>query len=97
MSANPSGEVSSPRRTVDASVPASKATRSASSSSGARVGVNNTHGHDAAPGAVASPFSRIRGSIPARSNDDLPAPDTPDTMSSPVPQSPVDLVAVLRK
>ena len=80
-------EASSPRRTADASVPASTATRSASSSSGARVGVNTTHGHDAAPGAAASPAARIRGSTPARSNDDLPAPDTPDTISSPAPAS----------
>ena len=83
--------MSSPRRTADASVPASSATRSASSSSGAWVGVNTTDGHDAAPGADASPAARIRGNSPARSNDDLPAPDTPDTTSSPAPASSRDI------
>jgi hypothetical protein len=39
----------------------------------------------AAPGAAASPSARIRGSTPARSSDDLPAPDAPDSTSSPVP------------
>ena len=91
MSANQAGAVSRPRRTAAASAPASGATRSASSSSGARVGVNNTHGHDAAPGAAASPSARIRGNTPARSNDDLPAPDAPDTTSRPTPASSRDI------
>ena len=91
MSANPSGSAARPRRTAAASAPASGATRSASSSSGARVGVNNTHGHDAAPGAAASPSAPIRGSTPARSNDDFPAPDAPDTTSSPAPASSRDI------
>jgi hypothetical protein len=47
--------------------------------------VNTRHGHDAAPGAASSPSARSRGSTPARSSDDLPAPDTPDTTSSPAP------------
>ena len=85
VSANPAGSASSPRRTAAASAPASGATRTASSSSGARVGVNTRHGHDAASGADASPAPRIRGSTPARSSDDLPAPDTPDTTSRPAP------------
>jgi hypothetical protein len=90
-SANLAGSASSPRRTADASVPASSATRSASSSSGALVGVNTTHGHHAAPGATASPSARTCGSTPARSSDDLPAPDTPDTTKSPVPARPRDI------
>ena len=91
VSANQAGAVSRPRRTAAASAPASGATRSASSSSGARVGVNTTHGHDAAPGAAASPSARIRGSTPARSNDDFPAPDAPDTTSRPTPASSRDI------
>ena len=91
VSANPPGSAAKPRRTAAASVPASAATRSASSSSGARVGVNNTHGHDAAPGAATSPSARIRGSTPARSNDDFPAPDAPDTASRPTPASSRDI------
>ena len=87
VSANPAGSASSPRRTSAASVPASCATRTASSSSGARAGVNNRHGQDADPGADASPAPRSRGSTPARSSEDLPAPDTPDTTSSPAPFS----------
>ena len=47
MSANPPGSAARPRRTAAASAPASGATRSASSSSGARVGVNTTCGHHA--------------------------------------------------
>ena len=85
VSANPAGSASSPRRTAAASTPASPATRTANSSSGARAGVNNRHGQYAAPGAETSPVPRILGSTPARSSDDLPAPDTPDTTSGPVP------------
>jgi hypothetical protein len=91
VSANPAGSAARPRRTAAASAPASGATRSASSSSGARVGVNSTHGHDAASGAAASPSWRIRGSTPARSSDDFPAPDAPDTTSSPAPASSRDI------
>jgi hypothetical protein len=91
VSANPSGSAASPRRTAAASAPASGATRSASSSSGARVGVNTTHGHHAAPSAAASPPAAIRGNTPARSNDDFPAPDAPDTTSSPTPPSSHDI------
>jgi hypothetical protein len=91
VSANPSGSAARPRRTAAASAPANGATRSASSSSGARVGVNNTHGHEAAPGAAASPSVRIRGNTPARSSDDFPAPDAPDTTSSPTPASSRDI------
>ena len=87
VSANPAGSASSPRRTAAASAPASTATRSASSSSGARPGVNTRHGHDADSGADASPAPRIRGSTPACSSDDLPAPETPDTTSRPAPCS----------
>ena len=47
--------------------------------------MKTTHGHHAAPRAAASPSARIRGNTPARSSDDFPAPDTPDTISSPVP------------
>src|ERR1019366_9628153 len=65
--------------------PASDAPRTASSSNGARAGVNNRHGQHADPGADASPAPRIRGSTPARSSDDLPAPDTPETTSRPCP------------
>ena len=39
------------------------------------------------PGADASPAPRIRGSTPACSSDDLPAPETPDTTSRPAPCS----------
>jgi hypothetical protein len=53
--------------------------------------VNTRQGHDVAPGAAASPVVRIRGSTPARSSDDFPAPDTPDTTSSPVPASSRDI------
>ena len=93
VSANPAGSASSPRRTAAASAPASRATRTASSSSGARAGVNSRHGQDAAPGADTSPVPRIRGSTPARSSDDLPAPDTPDTTSRPAPSSCRDIRA----
>ena len=47
--------------------------------------MKTTHGHHAAPRAAASPSAPIRGNTPARSSDDFPAPDTPDTISSPVP------------
>src|SRR6516165_9906171 len=87
VNANQVGAVSRTRRTAAASVPASTATRSASSSNGARVGVNARQGHDAAPGAAASPSARTRGSTPARSSDDFPAPDASDTTSRPTPPS----------
>ena len=96
VSANLAGSVSSPRRTAAASAPASTATRSASSSSGARPGVSTRHGQPAAPGADGSPAPRIRGSTPARSSDDLPAPDTPDTTIRPAPGKAATSVPALR-
>ena len=74
-----------PLRNAAASAPATGAIRTASSSTGLFPGVNIRHGHDAASGATASPASRNRGSTPARNNEDLPAPDTPDTTSIPIP------------
>ena len=47
--------------------------------------MNTRHGQDADPGADASPAPRIRGSTPARSSDDLPAPETPEITSRPGP------------
>ena len=82
--AKPAGSISSPRLTAAASDPASPATHVASSSSGARRGVNRSDGQDAASGADARPALCICGNAPARSRDDLPAPDAPDTTMSPI-------------
>jgi hypothetical protein len=53
--------------------------------------VNTRHGHAADSGAAASPSVRSRGSIPACSSEDLPAPETPDTTSRPAPSSRCDI------
>lgn len=45
-------------------------------------GQADDQGHVADPGASANPLPRNSGSTPARSSEDLPAPDTPDTTTT---------------
>ncbi len=91
VSAKPAGLAASRSRTPAASARASGATCVASSSSGLRPGVKTTDGHDAASGTPGSPAFRHRDSTPARSSEDFPAPDTPETTTSPVPAKRADM------
>src|SRR5262249_32576345 len=79
------------RRTAAAPAPAGGPPRGAGPPSGAGGGVTPARGPHAAPGASDSPAHRIRGSTPARSSDDFPAPETPDTTSRPTPASSRDI------
>ena len=77
--ANPAGSASSPCRTAAASAPAIDATRTASSSSGARVGVNTRHGQTPIPARTPA---RPPGSAAA------PPPAAATTCRPPTPRTP---------
>jgi hypothetical protein len=85
--AKPAGSAASPCLAAVASVLASGAIRAANSSKGLGPGVNTRHGHDVASGADFSPAPRNWGSTPARTSEDLPAPDTPTPPAGPAPQA----------
>ena len=79
------GAADSDRYTDAGSAPATSASCIASSRSGLAVGRITRRGHRSDPGPSA-PAAR-RGINPARSSEDLPAPDSPATSRIPVPSS----------
>jgi hypothetical protein len=80
-----SGAVDSDRYTDTGSALATSASCIASSRSGLPVGRITRRGHRSDPGPSAPAASH--GINPARSSEDLPAPDSPATSSMPAPSS----------